>query len=526
MSNDSEKPDTNSSSNKPVESSGGEDILPQNVLNISDQGSRRKGQTAKSGAQSMARSRKVSVNENSPPDNGQEGNEVTFKPLGKNDLALIMPSIIEYGKKSFVYESSAITAALPPFGRVFKRYKPPAALACVVEILDGDIVRIVPLEDVRDAIIAWARLPPMPGTAREVMEILFSSVLDAADAMRQATNWLASFTEGAMEELPPAVRFASDKGLCFARLPFDLYAKATLAECPSWAAVLERITTNADAFAMRIASLFDKNANRKQALWLWGKGDTGKSLIIEVIGECFGSAFHPSNSKAAKGEFWLYTLVGKRLVYINECSTSFVTNEDSDFKGITGERSHLVNRKGRDHMPVRLDALLVMTANPKLKLPADDALHNRIIDCHINPLPNALKHSEENAVRDALRSELRAFLSYGWEMYQARKFPNGRIPVDGESLQEGTDEYYEEAYAILEMLFEQLPGAETPAVDVRRHLNANGRYPDNRTYAHWVEAWEREGIRKRRRRKDGGAKEVVFEGLRPKALDARRTVVT
>lgn len=394
------------------------------------------------------------------------------------------------GKRSHVYcAKEGWSQALPPFGRVFKKYKKPGYRTDIVEVLEGDIVRLVPLEDVRDAIVAWARSPDLPGAKVQAMRVLFAPLVDAKDAMYQAETWVATFVDEALTELPPAVRFKSDKGLCFSRLPFDLIPNATLDACPTWRKVLDRIVTNRDAFIMRIAAMFDPNANRKQAIWLWGAGDTGKSFIFDTIGSLFGNAYVSSSTRTAMGEFWLATLVGKRFVHIYECSPRFVTGDESVFKGLTGDSNHLVNRKGRDHVPARLDCLLVMSANPKLELPADDALYNRIIDCRILALDKGDAHADEATVRPKLLAELPAFLSFGWAMYQARKFPNGRIPTDRDALQEGTAEFYEEELRLFDSYFEASPGAELEANQVFHVLRSQGHHLNGPAMKRVKEAW-------------------------------------
>jgi hypothetical protein len=411
-----------------------------------------------------------------------------------------MPTIIEHGKSSYTYDSQALVAALPPFGRVFKRYKPPGALAGVLEILDGDLVRMVPIEDVRDAIIAWARQPHMPGTRREVMEILFSSVLDAADAMKQATNWIASFTEDALTELPPAVRVKSEPGRCFSRLPFDIDKQARIEDAPTWAGMLARMT-NSEAFAMRYGSILDHGADRKQALWLWGDRDSGKSTMIELLRDVIGqNSYNGIEYSDTANSFFKFTLVGKRICYINECSVDFLTQDNSPFKGLTGDSFHLVNRKGRDHFMARLDVLMFMTSNPEPR-PKEAAVVERLIACRMRKVPDD-EHIPAPVLKQRLIDEMPVFLSWSHSLYLEKRLPSGRIPCDKSRLYEHVELNKSDALDFLSHNFHtDRPKSHVTVARMDEILKREGKFIQGKVKTEWEDAWESEAkVMKAKRR--------------------------
>ena len=168
--------------------------------------------------------------------------------------------------------------------------------------------------------------------------------------------------------LPPAMVDYDDVRPAFYRLQYEPVETEVMLEwqCPTWAEIGSRMT-NWNAFCMRFASIFDEWADRKQAVYVSGPKDSGKSQIEAILSHISG-AEAPSGGgytvltpDQTKSPHWLEPLVGKRVVCISEAATGFL--ESNKFKSLTGDLRHMVNPKGNPIVNRPLPVIIFMFAN-------------------------------------------------------------------------------------------------------------------------------------------------------------------
>lgn len=260
-----------------------------------------------------------------------------------------------------------------------------------------------------------------------------------------------SFQEKHLEELPKTVGFKSDPELCMKRLDFDpipLASKDELATvAPIFAGMLTRIK-NEDALCMRIGSLYDPSADRKQAVWIYGPGDSGKSDVAWLVQEMSGNATQISNADL-KTNFWKAALVGKRVGMVGEAGVDFIASDE--FKAITGDDDHSINPKGAPIFHARIAIMLFFVSNVAPEIPYDPALMLRIIACKVDAIP-ADDRLPRKYVRERLRAEMPYIAGYCIARY-ASVGAGARLPTKEEDLKAIVDSYESRFLDFLEHSF-------------------------------------------------------------------------
>jgi hypothetical protein len=312
--------------------------------------------------------------------------------------------------------------AARPFDHRYLIVRPSSDVApLILEVKHGDVV-----EPTREEYVA--------GHLVNYLSSLGETACDYALNFRRCRDVVARWQNSHVDlsEMPKAVSFKSDAGYCLARQDFDPVACSfdELAEAaPTFVSMLTRIT-NADAFCMRIGSIFDADADRKQAVWMSGPPDCGKSQFLWLIERLTGKAFFPVNAKTLKSEFWGEPLIGKRVALVQEAPADFIRSEM--FKAITGDTTHPINRKGRPVILCKLALMLFFFSNEEPTIPPDEALMLRIIDCRVSPLPVGERVGEV-VLRERLEMELPYIAGYCMARYRTLE-RGGRIPCDSDEL--------------------------------------------------------------------------------------------
>ncbi len=250
-----------------------------------------------------------------------------------------------------------------------------------------------------------------------------------------------TFQERHLSELPKAVAFKSDPELCMTRLPFDPTPVSSLPElataAPVFSALLARVS-NSDALCMRLGSLFDPSADRKQAVWMSGPQDSGKSDVAWLVEVLSGNSYGVLSNTELQTPFWKSQLVGKRVGVVNEAATRFIRSDE--FKAITGDDEHAINQKNQPIYNAKLLVLLFFFSNSPPEIPHDDALMLRIIDCRITAIPPE-KQLQRHLIRASLTEELPHIAGYCLQLYRSLGDSGRRIPCERGDLTDTVDRY-------------------------------------------------------------------------------------
>lgn len=175
---------------------------------------------------------------------------------------------------------------------------------------------------------------------------------------------------------------------------------------PMFDELLSRIV-GANEFMCFVGSLFDtsKQADRSQYLWLYGRGNNGKSTIIRLLSRLLGDAA-TTEIEPTKGRehFWTHRVIGRRLVAIPDCeNTEFV--KSGTFKTITGESEVSLERKGKDYFKAKLDCKFIFSSNELPELYDSPADLRRAIVCEVKPWNQDVKVDTGYGDKIALETE-------------------------------------------------------------------------------------------------------------------------
>ena len=219
---------------------------------------------------------------------------------------------------------------------------------------------------------------------------------------------------------PKPILWRDEKGIAFQRLPFNPNPAVTidtLAEkAPLFWGVLQRMENHL-AFAQRLGSLLDPEADRKQAVWVWGEQDAGKSTIQSMLHELIPN-FSIMSTEGRRSGHWKTSLVGARLLTESEADPEFL--KTSEFKALTGEDEFEVNPKFVRPHKVRLDAILFLFSNDAPEIENSGPMRNRVIPCFISRLDPGVRLGRKET-RRKLQAEREFILQYCWNVYKAMR---------------------------------------------------------------------------------------------------------
>lgn len=324
--------------------------------------------------------------------------------------------------------SARIQTEAPPFPHKFLVVRPHSGGVPILLKVEGSSAKIMMPDYVA-------------GYLREYCSYLSGPVADLNVTFdicaRVVKAW--SYQRSDLAELPKSVAFKSDPDLCMCRLPFDPVTVTTMEElkvaAPTFAAMLAQVTSNADAFCQRIGSIFDLSADRKQAVWLSGPSDSGKSQFMWLVQELCGGSF--GILQDLDTPYWKAPLVGKRVGIVPEANARFLRT--ADFKALTGDGTHSINQKHEKVYSAELKVLVFFSSNDEPEIPHDDALIDRVIDCRIARVPVESRLSEPE-LRARLTAEMQSIVGYCMGRFAALESP-GRIPCDQDRLRDTVDRY-------------------------------------------------------------------------------------
>jgi energy-coupling factor transporter ATP-binding protein EcfA2 len=253
-----------------------------------------------------------------------------------------------------------------------------------------------------------------------------------AGAREIVEAWL--FCRDAKRKDPPkAVGYLSDPELVMKRLNFDPIQCENMDQlewlAPTWREIVGRIQ-NPDGFCGRIGSIMHMEADRKQAIWISGPKDSGKSQIAlqlkSMIGSESGGAFVTVSDTDLKDQFIKAELVGKRVCVMNEVSPTFINSEE--FKSITGDDYHRIRPLGQQGYFAKLNTLLFFFSNNDPETQSKKELFERLIYCRINPLPDNVDIIGQVEYQKKLTEEQAGFMGYCEHVYSL--YAGVRLPND------------------------------------------------------------------------------------------------
>lgn len=275
-----------------------------------------------------------------------------------------------------------------------------------------------------------------------------------------AHAWSIIYTH--REKLPRAVGFLSDEELCLHRLPFDLQKvdrNLLNQHAPMFTDYLDRMT-NADAFCARVGSIFDPRAHRKQAVWLRGEKDSGKSRLIEMLALLVGkNSFAVLSPENLDDKFWKSALVGKRLMLVEEADPKFIRSEK--FKAITGSKLHTVRPVGGKPYQTTLEPIVFFATNNDADIPNDKAIFERLILCNIETLKKQRYRDDE--VLEKLKNELPFITGYCISKWN-EVTPGYDIPCEREALQTMADSFEGHYLDFVENYLELQPQGQSQSI--------------------------------------------------------------
>ena len=250
-------------------------------------------------------------------------------------------------------------------------------------------------------------------------------------------EWTMNYTH--RKDLPRAVGFYSDSDLCLHRLPYDPIRidRDDLAKySPIFHEVLGRLS-NSLGFCQRVGSIFDLEADRKQASWIYGPKDGGKSVLTELLKALVGPQYAVIARRNLKTPYWLASLVDKRVGMVGEAPLEFIRSDD--FKNLTGDEELEVLQKYDKAYMARMNVLMFFFTNPAPELPNDDALKERIIASYLDKVPSNRKKGFKDTCRSIAKE---APYIAGYCISEYEKLSAGEpMTCDYAEIQDGVDKF-------------------------------------------------------------------------------------
>lgn len=277
-----------------------------------------------------------------------------------------------------------------------------------------------------------------------------------------------------LTRMPKLVGFKSDPDIVMNRLSFDP-SDCSIVDIEKRAPVfsqLMRRMTNWEAFMMRLGSLFDPETDRKQAVYIYGPPDCGKSILGWLIQQVAG-ATAIVGAEDTRDKYFKSRFLAKRAVIVQEATATFLRSEL--FKAVTGDDYHTIEQKYAQPFTVELLNLMFFFSNHEPEIPNDPALIERIIACRCESIPKD-KMRPVFEVRADLLKELPDIVGACVDLYRSQVRPGERIPCKRDELEECIAKYESETQDILLQNFVFEEGAILMKREFKAALNAAGIY--------------------------------------------------
>lgn len=320
----------------------------------------------------------------------------------------------------------------PMFPRNFRALCDEKGIKAFIEEGEEKVCRYISQDAIIDAIIdySFTNLSHIP-----------SAQLTHDEATNCFKIWRALSPEVTFEILPVAQK--GEDVRCWHRLPFN-FEEVNPEKTPTFNELFSR-TSNAEALKTWIGSLFQKDSDRQQYVWIYGEGNNGKGALARFLHRIMGPSYCAQQPPTYGDKFWTAGLLGSRLVVFADCSdASFPTT--GLFKSITGGDLQKIEEKGKQPYSAELFCKMLFLSNEKPTLSGGMADKRRAIYCEmeaINTKPMATSLYDK-----LLYDEGPYFLAECVALYKKHCPYHDAIPVDILKL-EDLIEHNEETYSVL-----------------------------------------------------------------------------
>ena len=292
---------------------------------------------------------------------------------------------------------------------------------------------------------------------------------------KRAVQIIEAWRSGPAElpKMPKLLGFKSDPDLVMNRLDFDPIPCTEWdldALAPTFSNMMDRMKPNAPAFMARVGSIFDPHADRKQAIWVYGEKDAGKSQIIYILEQLCRNSFAVVGAQDYRDKNFKAQFLNKRIAIVLEASAGFIRNDV--FKSLTGDGVHSINQKYMPTFNAELPVLIFCFSNKPPEIPMDDSLMERVIACKMSPLERDCLINEHEIQR-RLKAELPVIIGACLSEYRLLNGPN-RIPCNGADLMEAIDLFEEKYVDWLENTIQEDPAGVVTLAELNQLLRADG----------------------------------------------------
>ncbi len=319
---------------------------------------------------------------------------------------------------------------------------------------------------------------------------------DPIRAKRLAENWLASRPTG--DTMPKSVAFSDDPEPSFHRIKFKKPGKSPdLEQAPTWASFGVRMGENWEPFCAWVWSILEQDSDRKQAVYIFGPTDCGKSRISEALSRLVGKdcpgkgAFCVMNSEYLESRWGVAGLLGKRLCVIDEAKHGFLAG--NTFKTITGSRELVAEEKGKKETHITIDAKFLLTSNESPNIPSRQELKERLIVCKLKN--HGLRRDQlipESKLDEILEREMPAFLAFCRQCYEP--FEGGiRIECGYTELDNAIHEHEQKYQDAWEDLYVSDQDSWIASEDIRKRLqgyHGHNSPLSDQEFKRFMESWK------------------------------------
>lgn len=328
---------------------------------------------------------------------------------------------------------------LPDFGERFVVYSPDGCTRLIGHIDAADVVTVHHSETILDAAIMKY--------CRDQLGYHPDYRWSVRMAKEARDFWLYSTD---ICQLPiKDVRWKSEPGLCFRRLPWDQEWDPSGQKTQTFEEFLSRCS-NAEAIIQWVGSLFFEEADRQQYLWLHGGGADGKSAFMEFLAEALGPAAHSETiAKHGTNQFWTTGLLNRRLVYFADFN-HYGYPSTGEFKALSGGDRIRMEPKGKAPYSAKLRAKFAFLSNKRPTLSSSESDKRRIIYSEVKN--NGVEMDPDYPRR--LWEEGGYFLSYCISRYQEKCPRHQAIEVEREEISSWIEELEQDYQGFFDEAFE------------------------------------------------------------------------